>query len=132
VTQENVDVVRRGIAAFNQRDLPALLTDFDRDVEWVEDQRYPGAETFRGRSGVERSLGKWWDAFREIAAQIDGTIDLGDRVVLYGRVRARGHDIDVEVEAPFGGLCEFRRGKVVRVQTFGSRAEAVEAVGLAG
>jgi ketosteroid isomerase-like protein len=129
MSQENVDVVRRGIDAFNRRDLPALLGDFDQDVEWVEDQRYPGAETFRGRSGVERSLGKWWDAFGESAVQIEGTIDLGDRVVLYGRVRARGHDIDVEVEAPFGGLCEFRSGKAVRVQTFGSRADAVEAAG---
>jgi ketosteroid isomerase-like protein len=125
MSQENVDVVRRGIDAFNRRDLPALLSDFDQDVEWVEDQRYPGAETFRGRSGVERSLGKWWDAFGEIAVQIEGTIELGDRVVLYGRVQARGHDIDVEVEAPFGALCEFRSGKAVRVQTFGSRAEAV-------
>jgi uncharacterized protein len=129
MSQQNIDVVRRGIDAFNRRDLPALLSDFDKDVEWVEDRRYPGAETFRGPSGVERSLGKWWDAWGEIALQLDGTIDLGDRVVLSGRVRARGHDSDVAVEAPFGGLYEFRSGKVVRVQTFGSRAEAVEAAG---
>jgi hypothetical protein len=51
-------------------------------------------------------------------------------VVLSGRVRARGHGSEAAVEGPFGGLYEFRSGKVIRVQIFGSRAEAVEAVGM--
>jgi ketosteroid isomerase-like protein len=132
VSKENVEIVRRGADSFNRRDLAAMLGDFDENAEWVEDQRYPGAETFRGPSGIERSIKKWWDAWGEIAMEIDETIDLGDRVVLAGRVRARGHDSDVAVEAPFGGLYEFRQGKVVRVRVLGSREEAVEAAGLSG
>lgn len=53
----------------------------------------------------------------------DEAIDLGDRVVLAGRVRGPGHDSDVTVEAPFGGVYELRGGKVVRVQVLGSREE---------
>jgi hypothetical protein len=34
------------------------------------------------------------------------------------------------VEAPFGGLYEFRAGKVVLVRVLGSRDEALEAAGL--
>jgi ketosteroid isomerase-like protein len=130
MSQENVQVVRRGIDGFNRRDIAAILRDFDPDAEWVEDQRYPGAETFRGPAGVERSIRKWWDAWGEIAMEVDETVDLGDLVVLAGRVRARGHNSDVTVEAPFGGVYEFREGKVVRVQVLGSRDEALEAVGL--
>ena len=130
MSQENVEIVRQGADAFNRRDIAAILRDFDHDAEWVEDQRYPGAEAFSGPSGVERSIRKWWDAWGEIAMDIDETIDMGDRVVLAGRVRARGHDSDVTVEAPFGGVYEFRAGKVIRVQILASRAEAVEAVGL--
>jgi ketosteroid isomerase-like protein len=130
MSQGNVEIVRRGVDSFNRCDITAVLSDFDHDAEWVEDQRYPGARTFRGPSGVERSIRKWWDAWGEITMDLDETIDLGDRVVLAGRVCARGHDTDVAVEAPFGGVYEFRAGKVVRVQTLGSRDEALEAVGL--
>jgi uncharacterized protein len=130
MSRENVEIVRRGVDAFNDRDMAALLSDFDQNAEWVEDQRFPGAETFHGPSGVERSIRKWWDAWGEIAMDLEETIDLGDRVVVAGRMHARGHDSDVPVEAPFGGVYEFRAGKVVRVQILGSRDEACEVAGL--
>ena len=130
MSQENVEIVQRGVDSFNRRDITAILTDFDHDAEWVEDQRYPGAETFRGSFGVERSIRKWWEAWGEITMDLDETRYLGDRVVLAGRVQARGHDSDVTVEAPFGGVYEFRAGKVVRVQILGSCDEALEAVRL--
>jgi ketosteroid isomerase-like protein len=130
MSQEYVDIVRRAAEWFNDRDLEALLGLFDEDAEWIEDPRYPGAETFRGPAGVERSIRKWWDAWGELAMLVDETIDLGDRVVVAGRVRARGHDSDVAVEAPFGGVYEFRDGKVIRVRVLGSREEALEAAGL--
>jgi hypothetical protein len=79
---------------------------------------------------VERSIRKWWDAWAEITMDLDETMDLGDRVVLAGRVNARGHDSEVTVEAAFGGVYEFRAGRVVRVQILGSRAEALAAAGL--
>jgi uncharacterized protein len=120
MSRENVEVVLRGVDSFNRRDLAAMLRDFDEDAEWVEDQRYPGAETFRGPSGVERSIRKWWGAWGEIAMGVDEAIDLGDRVVLAGRVRARGHDSDVTVEAPFGGVYELRGAR-----WFASRSSAV-------
>ncbi|MEA2419201.1 MAG: uncharacterized protein QOE60_1407 [Thermoleophilaceae bacterium] len=123
-------MVQRATSAFNRRDIATIVGDFDPDVEWLEDQRYPGAETFHGPAGVERSIRKWWDAWAEIRMEIDETIDLGDSVVLAGRVHARGHDSDVAVEAPFGGVYEFRAGKVIRVRILGGRAEALEAVGL--
>lgn len=129
MSEENVEIVRRAIDSFNRRDIAAILGDLDEDAEWIEDQRYPGADTFRGRPGVEQSIRKWWDAWGELAMDVEETIDLGDRVVLAGRVRARGHDSDVTVDAPFGGVYEFRAGKVVRVQVLGSRAEALQAAG---
>jgi ketosteroid isomerase-like protein len=130
MSQESLEIVRRGVDSFNRRDLATLLGDFDEDIEWAEDPRYPGADTFHGPSGVERSIRKWWDAFGEITMQVDEMIDLGDRVVLAGRVHARGHDSDVSVEGPFGGVYEFRAGKVVRVQVLASREEALEAARL--
>jgi ketosteroid isomerase-like protein len=127
MSQENVELVRRGIEAFYRREV--LPDDFDPEVEWVEDQRFPGAETFHGPAGVERSVKKWWDAWSEITMHLVEVIDLGDRVVVAGHTEARGHGSDVSVTAEFGGVYEFRRGKVVRVQVLGSRNEALDAAG---
>jgi uncharacterized protein len=130
MSQENVRIVQRAVDAYNRRDLAALLVDVADDAVWVEDQRYPGAQTYYGPSGIERSLRKWWDAFGESVMELEELIDLGDRVVAAGQVRQRGHDSNVVLTAPFAGVYEFRGNKVVRVQVLGSRAEALEAVGL--
>jgi limonene-1,2-epoxide hydrolase len=56
--------------------------------------------------------------------------DLGERVLAWGHihVRARGSGIETDIES--GGIFEFRDGKVVRWQDFGSKDKALEAVGL--
>src|SRR5512133_2771082 len=125
MSEENVELVRRWVEAFNRREF--LPDDFDPEVEWVEDQHYPGAGTFDGPAGVERSLKEWWDAWSEITMQLEEVIDLGDRVVVAGHNQARGHGSDVSVTAEFGGVYEFRRRKIVRVHVLASRAEALEA-----
>src|SRR5215207_5321850 len=124
MSEENVELVRRAVEAFNRREL--VFEDFDPEIEWVEDPRYPGAETFQGRSGVERSVQKWWDAWGEITIRLEEVIDFGDRVVIAGHTEARGHGSDVRVTAEVGGVYEFRDGKIVRVHALGSRAEALE------
>ena len=56
--------------------------------------------------------------------------DLDDRVLAWGsiHVRARGSGIETDVET--GGLFEFRDGKIVRWEDFGSKQKALEAAGL--
>ena len=91
MSQANVEIVRRATDFFNDRDLSGFLDHFDHTAEWIEDPRYPGAETFRGPLGIERSIRKWWEAWAELTMEIDETIDLGDRLLVSGRVHARGH-----------------------------------------
>jgi hypothetical protein len=56
--------------------------------------------------------------------------DLGERVLAWGQihVRARGSGIETDVES--GGIFEFREGKIVRWEDFGSKDKALDAVGL--
>jgi limonene-1,2-epoxide hydrolase len=56
-------------------------------------------------------------------------VDLGERVLAWGHihVRARGSGIETDIEV--GGVYEFRDGKVVRWEDFGSKDKALEAVG---
>jgi ketosteroid isomerase-like protein len=56
--------------------------------------------------------------------------DLGDRVLAFGHLRARGHESGVEVDSPMGWVITVRRGKLIKAEGFLSRADALEAAGL--
>ena len=128
MSEQNVERLREAIELFNRRQ--TWVGFFDPAVEWVEDPRYPDAQTYHGRDGVEQSLEKWWETWASVELQVEEVLDAGNRVVFWGVTEARGHDPDVTGSAPFGGVWEFRSGFVVRVQVLGSREDALEAGGL--
>jgi hypothetical protein len=128
MSQENVEVVRRAVEAFNRREVPLEL--LHPEVEWIEDPRYPGAQSYRGREGVERSINGWWETWASLGMRVEGMVDADDLVVFWGVTQARGADSEVTVSGPFGGVWAFRDGLVVRVQVLGGREEALEAAGL--
>lgn len=100
MSTENLKTVRHAIEAFNRREVP--LEQLDPQVEWVEDPRYPDAQTYHGHAGVERSLAKWWEAWASVTMKEEGSEDDGDRVAMWGHIGARGRDPEVTVNAPFG------------------------------
>jgi ketosteroid isomerase-like protein len=127
MSQENVEIVRRAVQAFNRHEIE--LEFFHPEVEWIENPRFPGAKTYRGRDGVKRSVEDWWDTWA-LVMRVEEIVDAGDRVAFWGVTKARGHNSDVTVSGPFGGVWEFRDGMAVRVHVLGGREEALEAVGL--
>jgi ketosteroid isomerase-like protein len=128
MSRENVEIVRRAVDAFNRREVPVEL--LDPEVEWIEDPRYPGAQTYRGPDGVERSIEKWREAWASQTMHVDGMADGGDKVAFWGVVEAGGTDSEITLSAPFGHVCEFRDGLIARVRMLGGRDEALEAAGL--
>ena len=64
---------------------------------------------------------------------VEETIEVGpDTVLAVFRSRLVGRESGVTVEARRASVVAFSKGKVVRVTTFVSREEALEAVGLRG
>jgi ketosteroid isomerase-like protein len=61
---------------------------------------------------------------------VEETIDAGDRVVLSAHHRGRGRGSGIKVDARFYEVYTLREGKIVRVDEFTERAEALEAAGL--
>jgi ketosteroid isomerase-like protein len=69
-----------------------------------------------------------WASWRWEPAEF---IDAGDRVVAVLQVYASGRVSGVDVERLDGAVWTLRDGKCVRLDYYGSKAEALEAVGLA-
>ena len=68
--------------------------------------------------------------FEEFRWEAEELIDAGDRVVVVIRARGRARGGGVDLDHRFGALYTLRDGKIVRLQWFDDKAEALEAVGL--
>jgi ketosteroid isomerase-like protein len=129
MSQENVALAHQIVDAFNRRDLDALLALMDVEVEAVP--RLVAMEGgYHGHAGMRR----WWDnlfeVFPDFTVELVELRDLGDWTLAAIRYRAHGADSDTPVEARLWMVGRWRRGKCVSWHTFGSEAEALEAVGV--
>jgi ketosteroid isomerase-like protein len=68
-----------------------------------------------------------WDSFRSEAEEF---IDAGDRVVVYVHLRGVLKGSPFEVESKQADVYTFLDGKIIRIENYSDRAEALEGVGL--
>ena len=131
MSKENVELLRRGIDAWNRRDVDAWLGFATPDVEWmpagpaaVERAVYRGHDEVR--DGTAAAFETWEVfEFRESEAR-----DLGESTLWLGRVHMRGSASGVELDQEFAIHSVVRDGKIAMVHTFLLWQEALKAVGL--
>ena len=131
MSAENVEIVQRALEAYSRGDLEEMLPHLDPEVEW-RSAIVGGAEgnTYYGHEGFGSWFVESFESFDELRTELSEFRDLGDRVVAFGRVRARGRESGVEIDSPTGWVFTVRRGKVARAEGFLSREQALEAAGL--
>jgi uncharacterized protein (TIGR02246 family) len=132
VSQENVEVVRRVVEAFNRRDWAAWNTLYHPDAEWVDPPEVPGSGVHRGRESIRQ----YFDELLEIAAdgfniEVDALEDVGrDCVLIRARTVLLARGSGIPIDAKVFQLVDLEDGRVRRVRNFRSSQEALEAVGL--
>jgi ketosteroid isomerase-like protein len=132
MSQENVKIVRNGVAAWNRRDAELWLTYAAPAIEWVP--AGPAAveqAIYNGYDEVARGLAAVWDTWEVFEFDESEVRDLGDSVLWLGHVKMRGGTSHVELDQEFALHSLLRDGKFIRVQAFLSWREALEAAGLA-
>jgi hypothetical protein len=132
MSQENVEIVRAAMSAFNSNDLDAALEAVHPEVRWQSLDVLPDSGTYLGHEGVRRFWELWHDSFRGLEIHLEACAPLGERhVIATTRLSGEGLGSGVDVQSvPFFQLFEFSADQVVRCSMFGSEAEALEAVGL--
>jgi ketosteroid isomerase-like protein len=131
MSQENVKIVRNGIAAWNRRDAQLWLTYAAPEIEWVP--AGPAAveqAIYSGYDEVARGLAAVWDTWEVFQFGESEVRDLGDSVLWLGHVLMRGGTSHVELDQEFALHSVVREGKFIQVRAFRSWREAVEAAGL--
>ncbi len=129
MSQENVEVVRSGMEAWNARDMDALRATYAEDVVTWPPTGWPEAGPFVGRDIVmgqwERMRESWNDDEIEMLADY---IDAADRVAVRMMWRERGHGPEADAEAT--AIFTIRDGKIRVAEFFWDHAEALEVLGL--
>jgi ketosteroid isomerase-like protein len=130
MSRENVERVRQAYDAINRRDLEAVLALTDPDVVIVPRILAVEGGALSGHEGVLA----WWDglssAFPDVTLEVVDLREHEDVTVANLRIRGSGEGSGTPFVDDVWHVCRFRSGKVVWWQTFGSEAEALEAVGL--
>ena len=127
MSEENVEVVRRAFQYLvSGRGGSEVLASFDLNV--VMKPVETGA-TY-GVNAIRDNFDRWQSTFDELSVTVEEMIDAGDRVVHSAHWRGRGRGSGIKVDARYHEVYTLRDGKIIRVDEYTERAEAVEAAGL--
>jgi len=121
MSQANVEIVR----TFLSVDVDEALTYADPGIVWNPIEELPT----QGHDAVRASLAHWkaeWDDYEVMPQEL---ADMGDRVLATVRLRGRGRGSGVEIDARFYDVYTLRDGRIVRMDQFTERSEALEAAG---
>ena len=128
MSQENVELIRQGFAAFEQGDMSQLLNLMADDV--LTYRADPDRATYHGKEGFLEATADWSEGFSEWSVVPEEFIDAGNFALARVRQIARGETSGIPVEGEFWFAFEIRGTKVSKLSFYTSRADALEAVGL--
>jgi ketosteroid isomerase-like protein len=131
MSQENVEIAKRLVGAFNRGDMDEAFALLDPNVRWTTADDEPDPQTYVGHEGVRRliaSLLDIWDEGFTLNAQ--EFIDLGDVVVVPFTAHVAGRGSGVALEAEETHVFTIHDGKIVRVREYRTKDAALKAVGL--
>src|SRR2546430_16272920 len=130
MSQENVEVVRRGFEAWEADDLGGLLAVFDDELVTRRLAPMPDPGTWHGPEGAIEVAAEWMEAFDEFKMKAEEFIDAGDHVVVRVAQEGRGSGSGAPVTGTFWFVYGVRDGKAVTWDMYGTRREALKAVGI--
>ena|SRR5438270_2554948 len=132
MSQENVEIVQRGYAAFLRGQPEDALPLIAEDFVATRVAPMPDPTPYHGPDGLTKILADWIQDFDEFEMNPEELIDVDDEhVVVRVHQRGVGAHSRAPIEADFWFVHKLRDGKLVRTDIYGSQAQAFGAVGLA-
>jgi ketosteroid isomerase-like protein len=130
MSAENLEIVRRLVEAFNDRDLDAMSAVVDPEGELHTLRAQLEGRPYRGHAGLRQMFSDFDQDWEFVQLEAEELRETGDQVVILGRLRARGRTSRVDLDVPIGFVWRLRGGKAVYGRTFSEQADALRAAGL--
>ncbi len=127
MSEENVEIVRRWIEAFNSGGIEEAIALLDPDVEWTTTTAYLEAGTYRGHEGVRQFIQRGSAAWEDLRLEPERLIDAGDQVVIPVRLEARDRQTGTPATLTYTVVASLQFGKIVSIRNYAKRADAFAA-----
>ena len=130
MSQENLEVVRRAVAALNARDLEGYLACCTPDVELHTNEVFAGV--YEGPQGIRRFLTDVADAAPDFHIDLQDLKAVGDDQVLAPmQTGSTGRASRIPMTQTQTNVYDLVDGKIRRIRIFLDHHQALKAVGLA-
>ena len=119
MSEQNIEVARRGFEAFNERDVETLVGVSHPDCEWLPFRAQLDGEVYRGHEGVRRFVSDMAEDWSEFRIELEELTDVGEQVLLIGSVRAESRGSGLTVNNRVGFVLRFRDAMIDRLTSYG-------------
>jgi len=131
VSEENVEVLRRAMEAFDSEGFDGLTEFWHPDINWRAMRGAPDdVGVFTGHDAMRRYLDDWLEMFDDSRIEPEEFIDAGDRVVVMQHASGKSKRTGIPVDMRYAVVYTVQDGKIVRGREYATRDEALKAVGL--
>jgi uncharacterized protein len=132
MTRANVEIVRRVADAFAAGDADTVFDLVSPEIEWgfSHADTWLEEKVYRGYEGIGEFFGKWVGEWEDYRFEVEEVIDAGDKAVAIIRDEGRGKSSGITLERRHAEVWTIHDGRVVKIEPFDDRAQALDAVGL--
>ena len=105
MSQETLKLAGRVLDALARRDVAGLIDLSDPEVQWhsfFAEVTFGAGGGYRGHDGIRQYIRDLNDAWEIVRADVDDGLEVGDIVLLVGRIHYRGKASGVETATPAG------------------------------
>ena len=113
MSEENVEIVRRLVDAWNRRDLEAMLDLGGSEIAFVNFPTAVEPGTRRGTDEVVAAVRKQWEVL-DARSKVDEFFDRGDEIFTQGRLSMGMPGSDRQLEEPLLVSYTLRNRKLIR------------------
>jgi ketosteroid isomerase-like protein len=129
VSAADIEIVQRGIEAYNRGDVEAVLSVTAPDVVLVPVRALLEGGEYKGHDGVRRFMQDMDEDWAEREVEVDEIRDLDGGILVLGHFRAVGKS-GVEIRQPLAWRSQLRDGMLVRLQAYSDVSVALNELGL--
>jgi ketosteroid isomerase-like protein len=131
MSEQNVELHRRFVAAFNAGDSERFIALSDPQIEFHSVFAAVGGEVYHGHEGIRTWLSDFEDAWGgDIRLEPEAYFDLGEHTLAFQVMHGRGRHSGADVALPTATVVRWREGLAVYLKTYVHREDALVELGV--
>ena len=130
MSRENVDALRAVYGEWRKGNLRAGRDLYDPDVLFIPGPDWSDAGRYLGVEGITDFMRTYLDAWTKLSYAAEELIEAENSVVVAVHQRGTGTESGAQTEWRGFHVWTFRGARVIRLEAFPDRAQALKAVGL--